>query len=139
MRSQQKLCLLQSLFRRRHPNRIFDPSPVPQRSCQNFIEPFIGRVRHRAVERPRQRRAWLTARLRQHIVDRLPPKVARLQFIEDRKSRRHARFQRKSLQQPLREGMDRLNLEAARRFDRSRKERPRPGDVRPPSAHAKAA
>ena len=43
--------------------------------------------------------------------------------VEDREAGRHARLERKALQQALAEGVDRLHLEAARRLDRAREQR----------------
>ena len=58
-------------------------------------------------------------------VDRLAAQRARRLVVEDREARRHARLERKALQQALAEGVDGLHLEAAGRLDRAREQRAR--------------
>ncbi len=93
----------------------------------------------RSARRPR--RGWPSAALGPRASAarasraRAPASIAsrcsemRGRLVEDREARRHARLQRKALQQALAEGVDGLHLEAAGRLDGHREQRARALDL----------
>ena len=95
-----------------------DPCVLAQRICQQRIEIAFGGEADRRFQRSRQRRSGLgRRRLGQRLVDGLFEQGGALLVVENFEAGRHARFERKALQQALAEGVDGLHLEAARRLD----------------------
>ena len=89
----------------------------------------ICRVAHDDIERFAERRQRRGGGFDQRLLDGLGLEVARCILVEDLEIRRHAGLEREPLQQALGEGMDRLHLEPARRFDGVGKERPCKFDI----------
>ena len=95
-----------------------DPCMLAQRVRQQRIEIAFGRKADRGFQRTRQRRAGLGGRrFGQRLVHGLFQQGGALLVVENFEAGRHARLERKALQQPLAEGVDGLHLEAARRLD----------------------
>ena len=95
-----------------------DPCVLAQRIRQQRIEIAFGRKADRGFQRARQRRAGLGGcRFGQRFVHGFFEQGRALLVVENFEAGRHARLERKALQQALAEGMDGLHLEAARRLD----------------------
>ena len=65
-----------------------------------------------------------------HALAGLDQRFAGAPLVDDGKFRRHSRLQREAAQQGLAEGVNRRDLDAARRFENAREELSRPGDRR---------
>jgi hypothetical protein len=60
--------------------------------------------------------------LAQHVRGRLRDQLLDLALVEHREARRHVRLERHEMQEALAEGVDGLDLQAARRLDRAREQ-----------------
>ena len=116
-RGSQRLGIAAHRFK---PRQLADPVALPQRFGEHLVELIFCRERHRQPHRPTHLPIRFRVRCNKRIVDRIAQQASSRRIIQDRKSRRHVRFERKSLQQALAERVDRLHLQPTRRFDRPR-------------------
>ena len=88
-------------------------------------ERIAGRLDADRAERRGQGGIVTGGRLGKHVRGRLGDEFGRLALVEHGEARRHVRLERHKVQEALAEGVDRLDLEAARRLDRAGEEAPR--------------
>ncbi len=103
---------------RRHGDTVLH-GPVEQR-----LDPAV--VEARGERREGRLEVAVAGRPRRDPPPRPIRDGARGRVVEDLEARLHARLEREAAQEPLAERVDRLDLEAARRLERAREQRPRP-------------
>ena len=102
------------------------PFPLCKRAGKQCVETVIDGECHDLLHRIADR-STVTRSREQHRVDGFAANSLARLIIEDAETGWHTGFEREALQQAFAEGVDRLHLQAARRFDGTREQLPRQG------------
>ena len=109
--------------------RNFEPRALVHHLRQQHIKIGVGGIANDEAERPAERGIFVAGRSDERRLDRTRHDFAGIGVVKNSEGRRYAGFEREALQQPFGEGVDRLHLEPAGRFDGARKQRARVRNV----------